>query len=313
LVPAFSVEHLVKRYPGGVLASDDLSFTVEQGEVFGVFGPNGAGKSTLVRQMVGLTRPSAGRILLFGEQVRPHDPRLRRSVSFLAQSPLALLDLTVLEAVTFTGMLRGMPRAAARREARETLEELGVADRASRVIGRLSGGEHRLAGLAAALAADPPILILDEPTNELDPVVRARVWEILERRRRQGATILLVTHNVLEAERVVQRVAILARGRIRMLGAPDELKRELGLRVGIELTGASPAVLEAARALGELREQGGRVRLEVGGDLGRALRRLTEPGLFGGIESLKVVHPSLEDVYLAIEGTEGEDHGVRAV
>ena len=252
---AYAVEHLRKRYPGGVLASDDLSFSVAQGEVFGVLGPNGAGKSTLVRQMVSLTRPSSGTIRLFGQAVRPHDARLRRSVSFLAQSPLALLDLTVLEAIAYTGMLRGLKEAAARRRAQELLEELGIGDRGRRVIGHLSGGEHRLAGLASALAADPPIMILDEPTNELDPVIRTHVWEILERRRQQGCTIVLVTHNVLEAE----------------------------------------------------------VRVRLSGDLGRALQRLTDPALFAGVESLRVLHPSLEDVYLSIHGQE-EGHGdARAV
>ncbi len=311
---AYAVEHLRKRYPGGVLASDDLSFSVAQGEIFGVLGPNGAGKSTLVRQMVGLTRPSFGTIRLFGQAVRPHDARLRRSVSFLAQSPLALLDLTVLEAIAYTGMLRGLKEAAARRRAQELLEELGIGDRGRRVIGHLSGGEHRLAGLASALAADPPIMILDEPTNELDPVIRTHVWDILERRRRQGSTIVLVTHNVVEAERVVDRVAIMARGRIAMLGAPEELKRELHLRVAIELQGASDAVIRAAAELGEVWEAGqGKVRVRLSVDLGRALQRLTDPALFAGVEGLRVLHPSLEDVYLSIHGQE-EGHGdARAV
>lgn len=300
---AYSVANLRKRYAGGVVASDNLNFSVAQGEIFGVLGPNGAGKSTLVRQMVGLTRPTAGTIHLFGAPIRPHDPRLRRSVSFLAQSPLALLDLTIAEAVAYTGMLRGLTREVARWRAKQLLEELGIGDRGGRVIGRLSGGEHRLAGLASALAADPPVMILDEPTNELDPVIRGHVWDILEHRRDQGTTIVLVTHNVAEAERVVDRVAIMAQGRIAMLGTPDALKQELGLRVAIEIAGASDAVRRAASELGEAQEvPHGRVRVTVAGDLGRALQRLTEPELFAGIGSLRVLHPSLEDVYLGVHG-----------
>lgn len=143
LDPAYEVENLWKRYPGGVVASAGLSFTVARGEIFGVLGPNGAGKSTLVRQMVGLTRPTSGTARLFGIPVHPHDLRLRRNVSFLAQSPLALLDLTITEAVAYTGMLRGLNSATARRQAQTALEELGIGDRSGRVIGRLSGGEHR--------------------------------------------------------------------------------------------------------------------------------------------------------------------------
>ncbi len=311
---AYTVEHLRKSYPGGVLASDDLCFSVAKGEIFGVLGPNGAGKSTLVRQMVGLTRPSSGTVRLFGGAVRPHDARLRRSVSFLAQSPLALLDLTVAEAIAYTGMLRGLPATAARTEAQQLLEELGIGDRGRRVIGRLSGGEHRLAGLASALAADPPVLILDEPTNELDPVIRTHVWDMLERRRRLGTTIVLVTHNVLEAERVVDRVAIMARGRIALLGTPEELKRQLHLHVTIELAGATQPVRAAAAEFGQVWEDGqGKLRVRVGKDLGRALQRLTDPALFAGIESLRVLHPSLEDVYLSVHGEEEGHADVRAV
>lgn len=303
LDPAYEVENLWKRYPGGVVASAGLSFTVARGEIFGVLGPNGAGKSTLVRQMVGLTRPTSGTARLFGIPVHPHDLRLRRNVSFLAQSPLALLDLTITEAVAYTGMLRGLNSATARRQAQTALEELGIGDRSGRVIGRLSGGEHRLAGLASALAADPPVLILDEPTNELDPVIRGHVWDILERRRRQGTTIVLVTHNVLEAERVVDRVAIMARGEIVLLGAPETLKQQLGLRVAVDLEGAGERALRAAQELGQVqRGVGGTLRIRIAGDLGRALQRLSEPAVFTDVKSLRLVHPSLEDVYLTVHG-----------
>lgn len=296
------------------MASAGLSFTVARGEIFGVLGPNGAGKSTLVRQMVGLTRPTSGTARLFGIPVHPHDVRLRRNVSFLAQSPLALLDLTITEAVAYTGMLRGLSSATAHRQAQRALEELGIGDRSGRVIGRLSGGEHRLAGLASALAADPPVLILDEPTNELDPVIRGHVWDILERRRRQGTTIVLVTHNVLEAERVVDRVAIMARGKIALLGAPEALKQQLGLRIAVDLEGAGERALRVAQELGEVQHgAGGALRVYIAGDLGRALQRLSEPAVFTDVTSLRLVHPSLEDVYLTVHGGEEAADDAHAV
>ena len=302
---AIEIRDLHKTYGGQVHANDGLDFAIEAGEVFGVLGPNGAGKSTLVQQMVGLSVPTKGEIRLFGQAVRPHDRRVRATVGYLAQRPLALYDLRAREAVVDTGRLRGLGRREAEDQAARLLAETGLADRKERLVGNLSGGEHRLVGLATALIGEPPVLILDEPTNELDPVARRRVWDMLMRRREQGTTIILVTHNVLEAERVVGRVAIMASGRIAAIGTPGELKGRLHAKVRLEVALRSEVLslrewLRSGRRVGERRWS-----LELArGELGEALARLGEPGTSSEIDDLRVASPSLEDVYLSCHGEE---------
>jgi ABC-type multidrug transport system ATPase subunit len=305
---AFEIRDLHKTYGHEVHANDGLDFSIETGEVFGVLGPNGAGKSTLVQQMVGLSVPTSGEIRLRGQPIRPHDRRVRRLVGYLAQRPLALYDLRAREAVVATGRLRGLSRPEAEREADALLREIGLKDRQDRLVGNLSGGEHRLVGMATALIGSPPVLILDEPTNELDPVARRRVWDMLMRRRSEGTTIILVTHNVLEAERVVGRVAIMARGRIVAIGTPGELKERLHAQVRLEVAlrdGVPQAEdwLAAGRQIGERRWS-----LTLGRDrLGEAFRRLADPATSAEIDDLRIASPSLEDVYLAYHGEEARE------
>lgn len=302
---AFEIHDLHKTYGQTVHANDGLNFTIEAGEVFGILGPNGAGKSTLVQQMVGLSAPTRGEIRLQGQPIRPHDRRVRRAVGYLAQRPLALYDLRAREAVVDTGRLRGLARSEAEHEAAKLLDEIGLRDRQDRLVGNLSGGEHRLVGLATALIGNPPVLILDEPTNELDPVARRRVWDMLMRRRAQGTTIVLVTHNVLEAERVVRRVAIMAHGRLLAIGTPGELKERLhaSVRLEVALREAVPATedwLRQGRQIGERRWSLTIAR----GRLGEAFARLGDPNMSAVIDDLRLTSPSLEDVYLSYQGEE---------
>jgi ABC-type multidrug transport system ATPase subunit len=302
---AYEICDLHKTYGGGVRANQGLDFAIETGEVFGILGPNGAGKSTLVQQMVALSRPTRGEVRLFGQVVRPHDLQVRRTVGYLAQRPLALYDLQAREAVIDSGRLRGLTRAQAIREADALIEETGLGERSKRLVGNLSGGEHRLVGLATALVGSPRVLLLDEPTNELDPFARRRVWDMLLRRRASGTTIILVTHNVLEAERVVGRVAIMASGRIAAIGTPGELKERLRSEVRLEVAlrdGATPVPswLSAGSQIGE-RHWSLSLQRER---LGEALRRLGEPGVSGEIEDLRIARPSLEDVYLSYDDEE---------
>ena len=302
---AFEIRDLHKTYGQTVRANDGLDFAIEAGEVFGILGPNGAGKSTLVQQMVGLSAPTRGEIRLYGHVIRPHDRHVRSQVGYLAQRPLALYDLQVAEAVVDTGRLRGLRRREAEREAGELLAEIGLKDRQDRLVGKLSGGEHRLVGLATALIGSPPVLILDEPTNELDPVARRRVWDMLMRRREQGTTIVLVTHNVLEAERVVGRVALMAQGRIVALGTPGELKERLHASVRLEVAlreEASP-VPEWLRQGTQIGERRFSLRLKRG-RLDEAFARLADPATSAVIDDLRITSPSLEDVYLSYN--EGE-------
>ena len=307
--PAFTVRNLHKVYRAPeVVANDGISFTVELGEAFGLLGPNGAGKSTLVRQLVGLMTPTSGDIRLFGEPLQPgRNRRIGRTVSYLPQGTMALGEFQVAEAIEWTAVLRGCGKATARTEARaliDTLELGGVTDRQLR---RLSGGQRRLVQIGMTLVGRLPVLILDEPTADIDPALRARIWELISVRARAGAAVILVTHDVAEAEHVLDRVAILDEGRVAALGTPAELKARLSHRTRIEVALSQDATVTAEEVASTMaadaRLRDRRVSAWVPAD--EAIRVLEKLMSTFGPENLEDAHlitPTLEDVYLETGG-----------
>ncbi|MEO6713847.1 MAG: ABC transporter ATP-binding protein [Mycobacteriales bacterium] len=303
---AFAVDRLTRRY-GDVVANNEISLTVGRGEIFGLLGPNGAGKSTLVRQLVGLLRPDSGSVRVFGRDLAAERGLAARATAYLAQEEPALDDMDVTTAVELTGRLRGAPKAQARQAATLLLEEVGLGELAKRTVGKLSGGQRRLVGVATALVGDRPILVLDEPTTGLDPVARRAVWSAIEKRRASGTTIVLVTHNVLEAETVLDRVAVLEAGRVIACDSPGRLKAELSADVRLDIVWRGDPPLDDA-AVAELAARSVQIgrrwsaRLPV--DLAReTLGRLTAGPAFEAIDDFSLAPPSLEDVYLALGGS----------
>ncbi|MEU3400816.1 ABC transporter ATP-binding protein [Streptomyces filamentosus] len=234
---AYEVDGLCKQFGGTSRpANAEISFRIGQGEFFGLLGSNGAGKTTLIKQMIGLVRPDRGHVRLLGRDVFAHPRFTASTVGYMPQSAFALNSLTVKEAVYFSAHLRGVAAKAARRERDAMLEQLGLSHLAGKVARQLSGGERRLLQIAVTLIGSPPVLILDEPTNELDPSRRRQVWQLLrDLNQRDGRTIILITHNAIEAEQVIERVGILKEGRLVALGAPAELKSSL-LRSQVRLS-----------------------------------------------------------------------------
>jgi len=312
LTAAVRIDGLTRRHRGrrgvpDVLATDDVSLVVEQGEVFGLLGPNGAGKTTLVRQLVGVLAPDAGRVTLLGHDVR-HAGRL---VAWLAQEEPALVELPVHLAVETTGRLRGVGRRAARAAATDLLDELDLAELAGRAMTTLSGGQRRLAQVATALVGDRPLLVLDEPTTGLDPAARRAVWAALRRRQSaSGTTVVLVTHNVLEAEAVLDRVAVLDRGRVIACDTPGGLKALVSDEVRLDLVWRTdppydePAVA-ALRARAEATGRRWHVRLPAA-DAREALGRLTSGPALAALDDFTLATPTLEDVYLALGGRDSD-------
>jgi ABC-2 type transport system ATP-binding protein len=233
----YDIHDLVKIYPGQTTpANRNITLQIEQGEIFGLLGDNGAGKSTLVRQMVNLVRSTSGSITLFGQPVSRDPLFVPMNVGYMPQDGLALNNLTVDEALFFTSHLRGLSRADANRERDTLLDRLQMRELRSKIIPRLSGGEKRLLQIAIALASNPPVLILDEPTNNLDPQRRKLVWETLRRRNREnGTTVIFITHDAIEAEKVIQRVGIMREGELVALGKPSELKSLVDKKLRLEL------------------------------------------------------------------------------
>ncbi|HVU92850.1 MAG TPA: ABC transporter ATP-binding protein [Jatrophihabitans sp.] len=306
---AYRVRGLTKTYRGGTTpANSAVDLDVPRGEIFGVLGPNGAGKTTLVRQLVGLVRPDAGEISLLGHDVVADRRIASRLVAYLAQDEPALAELDVRRAIETTGRLRGLSRRAAGAATDELLDELGLAGLADRPLTRLSGGQRRLACVGSALVADRAILILDEPTTGLDPVARRAVWSAIGRRRAAtGTTVVLVTHNVLEAETVLDRVAVIDRGRVIACDTPGGLKAAVddSIRIGLVWSHEPPYDDSLVESLAQTAAVDGR-RWSVRIERNRArdvLDRLTQAPLFDALEDYTVSTPSLEDVYLSLGGT----------
>jgi ABC-2 type transport system ATP-binding protein len=315
---ACSVRDLVRTYAGGrvgrgrdipsVRANDGIDLDIHTGELFGILGPNGAGKTTLVRQLTGLLRPDAGRIDLLGHDLVKHPDRASRLIGYLGQESTALDELTVALAAETTGRLRGLDTAAARTARDAVLDELGLGPIAARPIKRLSGGQRRLACFAAALVGPRPVLVLDEPTTGMDPVARRAVWAAVDRRRTEyGATVVLVTHNVIEAETVLDRVAVLDNGRVIACDTPAGLRALVADEVRLDLVWRHdpPTDLPAVAALRPLAEVSGRRwTLRLPQDRARAaVADVTGGPAFAALDDFTLAMPSLEDVYLALGGS----------
>ncbi|QKW54317.1 ABC transporter ATP-binding protein [Streptomyces buecherae] len=323
------VRGLVKTYPGArarrgapqgpaIRASDGIDLDVRRGEIFGLLGPNGAGKSTLVRQLTGLLRPDEGSVDLLGHDLVRHPDRASRLVGYLGQESTALDDLTVALAAETTGRLRGLDARRARAERDAVLDELGLAPIAGRAIKKLSGGQRRLACVAAALVGERPMLVLDEPTTGMDPIARRAVWAAIDRRRAaSGTTVLLVTHNVIEAETVLDRVAVMDNGRVIACDTPAGLKALVAGDVRVDLVWRDQPPLdvpEVAALKDVARPTGRRWTLRLAPDEARAvIAAVTGGPAFAALDDFTLATPSLEDVYLALGGrAEGPDGLVKA-
>jgi ABC-type multidrug transport system ATPase subunit len=310
----YRVEQLTKIYDGNVVANDQIDLEIAQGEFFGVFGPNGAGKTTLVRQMAGLLRPTSGKIFLFDRDVVDAPWVVPYFVGYYGQKVLALEAHKLREVLYITGLLRGQSRSEARRQSESLIERFQLGELADRLLKHLSGGEKRLAALLATFMGHPPLLILDEPTNELDPLRRREVWRYLWKlNEEQGTTVIFVTHNLLEAETVVEQVAIIDRGRIQALGTPGELKRQVEdhVRLEIRLRDGRCEAEDALQTLpGSMRVRPGRWQiLAPKAEASDLLQSVIQRVGLEALDDFRLITPTLEDVYIKITGRrwEGDD------
>ncbi|MFC4469415.1 ABC transporter ATP-binding protein/permease [Streptomyces xiangluensis] len=312
--PAIEVRDLIRAYRGRggelIKANDGLTFNVPRGQVFGLFGANGAGKTTLVLQMLGLVRPTSGSITVNGIDVVRHPELVKSTVGFLPQRGLSMRLIEARRALHYTGRLRGQSEADARRQTDELIDELGLGPYADRQVEKLSGGLMRLVNFGMTLMGRPELIVLDEPTNELDPHNRRLIWDIVQRRAADdGTTIVLVTHNVLEAEKAVHRVAVMHGGHITAMGTPGELKEQTGAQARLELfvrDGGSLTEAEAAR-LGRIGavtpgDRNGSYLVTAPPDRIQPLLEtlVTDVGVTR-VDDFRFARPTLEDVYLSLK------------
>jgi ABC-2 type transport system ATP-binding protein len=219
----FRVDGLVKHF-GTVAANDGITLRVEPGEVYGLLGPNGAGKSTLVKQTIGLLQPTSGRITLGPHDLVADPDAARQLCSYLPQAQMPIDSFRLREAIELSGRIRGAEMGQVRRRTTELIEALQLGEWSKTLGTRLSGGVKRLVGFCMATISPGHLVILDEPTNDVDPLRRRLLWDQIRALGAQGCSVLLVTHNVLEAEKAVDRLALIASGKLLAEGTPSSLK-----------------------------------------------------------------------------------------
>jgi ABC-2 type transport system ATP-binding protein len=308
-----SISDLVKVYRGGVRANDGVSISVEEGEIFGLLGHNGAGKTTLVNQVVGLLAPTAGSIHIDGRDAVADPGYARRVCSIQPQAQVPLNGLTPRQAMDLVGRLRGGSASRVRERATRLAEALEIGEWLDRGGENLSAGVKRLASFCMTAVTPGRVVILDEPTNDVDPVRRRLLWTQVRVLAEEGAAVLLVTHNVLEAERAVDRLAILDHGRVIAEGTPGELKSgvaddlrlELVLEPGVEL-GSTPAFVR------RMVPGVNRVTASIGlDDAGSAVRWAGELRRDRKIEEFGLVPATLEDAYVELVARAGQEEATR--
>ena len=244
---------LTKRF-GNLTAVDDLSLEIHAGEIFGFLGPNGAGKTTSINMLCGLLKPDSGQVMIHGESISSGDARGRLRVGVCPQNIVLWGQLTCLEQLQFIGEMYGLPGKAARARGEQLLDKLDLLDKRNQLARTLSGGTQRRLNLAMALVHDPEILVLDEPEAGLDPQGRVLVREYIKSLARRK-TIILTTHNMDEAERMADRVAIIDHGRLLVVDTPEALKHTMGEGDVLEIEVLAGPTGSAQSALAPIVEQ----------------------------------------------------------
>ncbi|MFQ6326384.1 ATP-binding cassette domain-containing protein [Nocardia sp. CWNU-33] len=310
---AVEADGLVKVF-GEQRAVDGVSLAVPQGSVYGVLGPNGAGKTTTIKMLATLLRPDGGSARIFGRDVVAEPTAVRSLVGVTGQYASVDEDLSATENLIIFSRLLGLSRIDSRRKAAELLEEFDLTEAANKPLKNFSGGMRRRLDLAASLIATPPLLFLDEPTTGLDPRTRAQMWETIRRLVRGGATVLLTTQYLDEADQLADRIAVIDHGKVIADGTADELKASVG-GSSLHLTLVDRAQLEEARRIvGDflgaealITPEAGRLTapLEDAGLTADLLIRLREWDI--AVDEITVSKPTLDEVFLTITGHPADD------
>ncbi|HEX8865412.1 MAG TPA: ATP-binding cassette domain-containing protein [Lentzea sp.] len=315
MAPAVLISGLTKRFESkrnSVTALDGLDLTVPEGTIHGLLGPNGAGKTTVVRILSTLLNPDSGKAEVFGLDVVKDAWRVRSAIGFTGQSVAVDFMLTGRENLVMVGKLFGLSKSASSARADELLERFDLVEASSRQVRTYSGGMQRRLDLAASLIAKPRLLFLDEPTTGLDPRSRIEVWRSVTELRKEGATVLLTTQYLEEADQLADSLSVLGGGKVIASGTPDELKAQVGpdwvdvTLVDTESVAKAEELLRrklGVEPVADTENLGVHAPVAEGG-LADVVYLLKDAGIEVGNVALR--RPTLDDVFLKVTGRPAE-------
>jgi len=310
------IQNLTKRY-GHIKAVENISFTVQKGEILGFLGPNGAGKTTTMRVLTGYFPPTDGKVKVAGYDVTEKPLEVKKRIGYLPENVALYKDMRVIDYLKFVGRVKGIKKSPKlKQQVANVIELCGIGDMQKRIIGKLSKGYRQRVGLAQALLGDPEVLILDEPTVGLDP---KQIVEIRRLIKELGGerTVILSTHILPEVQMICERVIIINDGKIAAIDTPDNLNRQLSkqLVVHMEIEGDPQKIVSALENVDGVIEvkqkRKGKVKqYEVITKPDRDIRRDLAQAVFEnqlGLYELKTVEMSLEEIFLKLV-TQEEHH-----
>jgi daunorubicin resistance ABC transporter ATP-binding subunit len=301
--------HLVKRF-GKFTAVDDLSLTVEPGEIFGLLGPNGSGKTTTVNMVSGLSNPTSGQVRVMGYDLRTHTRQVRQILGSVHQETALYEELSAWTNLDFHADLFGVPAAQKQARIEKMLDLVQLSDRKNSRVSTFSGGMKRRLALARALLHDPQLIYLDEPTLGVDVQSRRALWDYILDLRKQGKTVFITTNYLEEAQALCSRIAIIDRGRLVALDTPENLKQTFGGSV-VEIETARPfenlAELQALAGVKRVEQDG--LALKITNQAGdRVVPQIINiVAQCCEIRFITVREPNLDEVFLRLTGTDLRD------
>jgi ABC-2 type transport system ATP-binding protein len=278
----------------------DLSFDINRGETFGFLGSNGSGKTTTIRALLGIYQPNAGLLHINGKQFSPEDGA---TLGYLPEERGLYKKESVIDVMTYFGRLKGLSRSAARTWSMSYLERVALADKAKTRIDKLSGGQQQKVQLGVTIMNDPELLILDEPTKGFDPVNRKLLMDIIEDQKRAGATVLMVTHQMEEVERLCDRIVLLKNGEVEAYGTVSDVQDQYGgTVVRLQYSGTIPA---SPRYTVTVRDAN-YAELSISGEVDPALvlRELMDAGV--SVRGFGTGRLSLDDIFIKVYGEQNE-------
>ncbi|KAA0000909.1 MAG: ABC transporter ATP-binding protein [Thermoplasmata archaeon] len=303
------VENLRKEYDG-LIALDDISFKVEEGEIFAFLGPNGAGKTTTINIMMGFIYPTSGRVRIFNQDITKNGKKIKKRIGFLPEE-LGFYDtLTAYEHMDFYGRLFGMPKAEREERILELLEMVGLLERKDSKLREYSHGMKQRLGIAQALINEPELLILDEPTSGLDPRASYEVRNIIKELGKKGITIFLSSHLLYEVQQICDTAAIIDKGKLVKKDSIKNLINEIkgkGIKVRITCLNMNDDIIEAIRGIKgiqEMRTKDNKLIIKVASDetVAEINSAIVKAG--GKVIRMEELVPDLEEVFLKLTGRE---------